>query len=73
MLLQGTKPLSENDSSSLGSYRNISMVGQEVYKFAVKSVPAVRSLCWQGLKQICRASCARYRAGRRVTLAVIMP
>lgn len=37
----GMKPLLEEGCSSPGAYNNIHMVGQEVYKFAVKSVPAV--------------------------------
>lgn len=36
------KPTSENGASSAGAYNNVQMVGQEVYKFAVRSVPQVR-------------------------------
>eukprot|EP00955_Chlamydomonas_euryale_P048417 353961-Chlamydomonas_euryale.AAC.1 len=35
------KPMDEGTASSLGAYRNVHMIGQDVYKFAVKSVPTV--------------------------------
>lgn len=39
---EGAKPQHEGDGPSMeGSYANIAMAGQEVFKFAVRSVPAV--------------------------------
>jgi len=38
---EGMKAMQESCASSSGSYNNIHMAGQEVYKFAVRSVPQV--------------------------------
>ncbi|KAI3425795.1 hypothetical protein D9Q98_007770 [Chlorella vulgaris] len=38
---EGMKPLSEGQASDEGSYRNVQMNGQEVFKFAVRAVPTV--------------------------------
>ena len=35
------KPTLEAGASDVGSYSNVHMAGQEVYKFAVRSVPQV--------------------------------
>ncbi|KAK9803946.1 hypothetical protein WJX72_007386 [[Myrmecia] bisecta] len=37
----GLKALNDSEASSLGSYTNIQMNGQDVFKFAVRAVPAV--------------------------------
>lgn len=37
----GLKPMSATGASSQGSYANVHMQGQEVFKFAVRSVPSV--------------------------------
>ncbi|EIE18319.1 beta-ketoacyl-acyl carrier protein synthase III [Coccomyxa subellipsoidea C-169] len=38
---EGMKPLHETHASARGSFENISMSGQEVFKFAVRAVPTV--------------------------------
>jgi hypothetical protein len=38
-------------SSSQASYNNIAMAGQDVFKFAVRSVPQVGLLCFSGVGQ----------------------
>ena len=38
------KPLHNTHASAKGSYDNIFMNGQEVFKFAVRAVPSVRCL-----------------------------
>ncbi len=42
---KGNKPFQDKaEASEPGSYKNVAMVGQEVYKFAVRSVPQVRRM-----------------------------
>jgi hypothetical protein len=45
----GGKHTEDSSASGQASYRNISMAGQEVFKFAVRSVPQVRVLPAPGL------------------------
>ncbi|KAG1652528.1 hypothetical protein FOA52_008899, partial [Chlamydomonas sp. UWO 241] len=40
-VVNGVKPLLSESASAQGAYRNLAMVGADVYKFAVKSVPSV--------------------------------
>jgi hypothetical protein len=43
----GGKPYQEGEApSAAAAYSNIAMAGQEVFKFAVRSVPAVSGACW---------------------------
>ncbi len=42
------KPTLESGASDPGAYNNVKMVGQEVYKFAVRSVPQVWGDVWNG-------------------------
>ena len=44
---EGLKPLNPEGASAEGSFTNIVMSGQDVFRFAVRAVPAVSSLCLQ--------------------------
>ncbi len=62
---QGNKPYSNGQASAPGSYANIAMNGQEVFKFAVRAVPTViedalergglskEDIDWLVLHQVC--------------------
>lgn len=41
---EGLKPLNPEGASAEGSFTNIAMSGQDVFRFAVRAVPAVSSL-----------------------------
>ena len=51
---QGSKCLSDERASQVGSYGNIHMSGSDVFKFAVRSVPTVWSwgqgICGRGMR-----------------------
>lgn len=44
----GAKALQAEGASGEGSFANVAMNGQEVFKFAVKAVPSVRLWCQTG-------------------------
>lgn len=62
----GGKHTEDGSASGQASYRNISMAGQEVFKFAVRSVPQVRVLATRPVLHQLVRTCA-WRCGQAYT------